>query len=52
MFCTNSQGLKSVNFFVKHSILDVWQGSEYPSVIWYSLIGKFVDTKKTDSVAV
>ena len=33
-FCENSQWLKAVNFFVKHSILDVWQSSEYPSVIW------------------
>ena len=37
-------------FFVKHSILDVWQGSEYASVIcelivwknWFSLIERLI----------
>ena len=36
----------------QHSILDVWQGSEYVSVICYSLFGKIGDTNKIDSVAV
>ena len=27
-------------FFDKHSILDVWQGSEYASAMYYSLFGK------------
>ena len=38
-FCENSQWLKTVNFFVKHFILDVWLDSEYRSVICY-LLGK------------
>ena len=42
---------KAVNFFVKHSILDVWQGSEYASVICYSLFAKIEDANKIDSVA-
>ena len=36
---------------MKHSILDVWQGSEYASVICYSLFGKTEDGNKTDSAA-
>ena len=31
-------GLNLLNFFVRHSILDVWQGSKYTSVIYYLLI--------------
>ena len=42
-------------FFVKHSILDVLQGSEYTSVICYHnlllLFGKIEDVNKIDSVA-
>ena len=38
MFCE-----KLLTFFVKHSVLDVWQVSEYPSVTCYSLIGKTKD---------
>ena len=38
-------------FFVKHSILDVWQGSEYASVIYYSLFYKTDDANKIDSGA-
>ena len=41
-----------LTFFLKHSILDIWQGSKYTSVIYYSLFGKTEDTNKTDSVAV
>ena len=48
----NSQCLEVVNFFVKHSILDVRQGSKYTSVICYSLFEKIEDTNKIDSVAV
>ena len=51
MFCKNSQQLKAINFFVKHSMLDVRQGSEYASVMCYSLFGKIEDTNKIDSVA-
>ena len=29
LFCENSEWLKSVNYFRKNYILDVWQGSEY-----------------------
>ena len=32
--------------------LDVWEGSEYASVICYSLFGKIEDANKLDSVAV
>ena len=39
-------------FFVKHSILDVRQGSEDTSVIRYTLFGKIEDAKKVDSIAV
>ena len=31
-------GLNLLTFFVRHSILDVWQGSKYTSVIYYLLI--------------
>ena len=41
---------KLLTFFAKHSILDVWQNSEYPSVVCYSLFGKIVGTNKTDLV--
>ena len=41
---------KDCFFFNKYSILDVWQGSEYASVIWYSLFGKIEDANKIDSV--
>ena len=37
--------------FVKHSILDVWQNSEYASVIGYSLFGKIMAANKIDLVA-
>ena len=30
--------LNLLTFFVRHSILDVWQGSKYTSVIYYLLI--------------
>ena len=43
---------KPFTFFVKHSILDVWQGSEYASVICYSLFVRVEDASKIDSVAV
>ena len=39
-------------FLVKHSILDIWQNSEYTSVICYSLFGKIVGANKIDLVAV
>ena len=51
MFCEDIQWLKTVNFFVKHSILDVWQGSEYTSVTCYSLFGKIEDSDNINSVA-
>ena len=38
-------------FFFKHSNLDVRQGSEYASVICYSLFGKIEDANKIISVA-
>ena len=31
-------GLNLLTFFVRHSTLDVWQGSKYTSVIYYLLI--------------
>ena len=43
-------GIKLLTFFVKHSILDIWQGSDYASVISYSLFGKTEDVNKNDSV--
>ena len=52
MLYENSQGLRAINiFFVKNSILDVRQGSEYVSVILYSLFAKIEDANKIDSVA-
>ena len=41
---------KLLTFFVKHAILDVWQGSEYASAICYSLFGKIEDANKIDLV--
>ena len=42
----------TVNHFrIKHSILDVLQGSEYASVICYSLFEKTEDANKIDSIA-
>ena len=38
-------------FFIIKLILDVWQGSEYASVICHSLFGKIEDANKIDSVA-
>ena len=51
MFCKSSQQWKAVNFFVKHSNLDVWKGTEYASLICYSLFEKIDDADKIDSVA-
>ena len=45
-------GLKPLIFFVKHFIVDIWQNSEYASVICYSLFGKIEDVNKIDSVAI
>ena len=42
---------KPLTIFVKHSILDVWQSSDYAFVICYSLFGKTEDANKIDSVA-
>ena len=36
---------------MKDSILDVWQGSEYVSVICCLLLGKIEDGNKIDSAA-
>ena len=36
---------------IKHSVLDVWQGSEYASAICHSFFGKTEDANKIDSVA-
>ena len=44
-------GQKLFDFFVEHSISDVWQGSEYEFVISDSLFGKIDDTNKNNSVA-
>ena len=41
-----------ITLIVKDSILDVWQGSEYASVICYSLFGKIGNTNKIDSVEI
>ena len=49
VFCKNNFLLK---FFVEHSILCNWQGSENTSVICYSLFGKTEDAIKIDSVAI
>ena len=46
VFCKNNH-----LFFVKHFILDVWQDSEYASVICYSLFRKIEGANKTDLVA-
>ena len=43
-------GEKLLTFFVKHSILDVWQNSEYHSVICCSLFGKIEGANKIDLV--
>ena len=43
--------VKMIIFFVKHSILEVWQNSEYASVICYSLFGKIDGANKIDLVA-
>ena len=48
MFRENSQWLKT--FFVKHSILDIWQGSKYESVICYPLFGKIEDSNKAKMI--
>ena len=40
-----------ITLFVKHSILDVWQNSEYASVICYSLFGKIMAANEIDLVA-
>ena len=50
-FVKKVNGWKLLTFFAKHAILDVWQGSEYTAVIYYSLTGKIQDTNKIDSVA-
>ena len=43
--------LNLLTFFVRHSILDVWQGSKYASVIYTSsLFGKIEGINKIDSV--
>ena len=39
------------HFLGKDSILDAYQGSEYASVVCYSLFGKTKDANKTGSVA-
>ena len=43
--------VKTIIFLVKHSILDVWQNSEYTFVIFYSLLGKIEGANKIDLVA-
>ena len=43
---------KAVNFFVKHSILDIWQGFEYASVICYSFFGEIEEANEFDLAAV
>ena len=45
MFCKNN------HFFVKYSILHVWQNSEHASVICYSLFGKIEGANEIDLVA-
>ena len=42
---------KPLTFSVKHSILDVWQGSEYTFVICHSFFRKIEDANKIRSVA-
>ena len=51
-FAKCRQSLKVFNFFIKHSNLDVRQGSEYAFVICYSLFEKIDDANKIDSVAI
>ena len=48
----NSMLINNLTFFVKHSILDVWQNSKHASVICYSLFGNIEDTNKFDLVAI
>ena len=43
--------LKIFLFFVKHSIINVWQNPEYVSVICYSLFGKIEGANNIDPVA-
>ena len=43
---------KLLTFFIKQSILDVWQGSEYASIICYPMFGKIEYADNIDSVAV
>ena len=43
--------VKIVLFFVKHSILDVWQNSEYTSIICCSLSGNIEGANRIDLVA-
>ena len=43
-------GKKSLTIFIKQSILDVQQVSEYTSAIYYSLLGKTEDPNNIDSV--
>ena len=52
MFCENNQQRKAVNYFSKHSILDVWQSSAYASVICYTLFGKTEEPDSIDLVAI
>ena len=40
----------SLTIFIKHSVLDASQSSEYASVISYSLFGKTEDPKNIDLV--
>ena len=44
--------MSNIFFFVKHSILGVWQNSEYAFVICYSLFGKIEGANKIDLVAI
>ena len=41
---------KLLTIFTQQSILDVWQGSKYVSVICYSSLGETEDVNKIDSV--
>ena len=43
--------VKIIIFFLKHSILDPWQNSEYASVICYSLSGNIEGANRIDLVA-
>ena len=52
VFWKNIHRLKAVNHFrTKHSILDVLQGSEYASVVCYSLFEETKDANKIDLIA-